>query len=210
MIAIPCLNDVPTKFMMSLIALQQYKIGGVDINVVVVEDSMTYTARTQLASMALQDQYDFILWIDSDMVFPRDMLYRMLMAGKETVTGLYFQRRGNHKPVIYKRCEVLTDHSEDDRLAITEVYEDYPTEGLFKVAACGFGAVLMHTEAIRRVARENNGCVFDPLPGLGEDLSFCDRYAKTGGEIWCDPTIKLGHVGRTIFTEEDWKKNVVR
>lgn len=209
MVAIPCLNDVPTKFMMSLMALDHYRIKGVDLNVVVVEDSMTYTARTELASQALNDKYDFILWIDSDMLFPPDMLYKMLLAKKEMVTGLYFQRRGKHKPVIYKTNEILTEKV-DDKLMRSEIYTDYPKDQLFQVAACGFGAVLMHTEAIRRVARGFDGNVFDPLLGAGEDLSFCARYAAVGGEIWCDPTIKLGHIGRTVFTEEDWKNNVVR
>lgn len=204
MIAVPCLNDVPTKFMLSLMALDHYRIKGVDLNVVVVEDSMTYTARTQLADMALRDNYDFMLWIDSDMVFPTDMLYRFLLAKKEMVTGLYFQRRGEHKPVIYRSCNAL-EVKEDDRTIHAEVYTDYPKDQLFQVAACGFGAVLMHTEAIRRVARGFDGNVFDPLLGAGEDLSFCARYAAVGGEIWCDPTIKLGHIGRTIFYEEDWK-----
>lgn len=204
MIAVPCLNDVPTKFMISLIRLEKFKIQGIETNIVVVEDSMTYTARTQLASMALEGNYDFILWIDSDMVFPEDMLYRMLLAKKEMVTGVYFQRRGDHRPVIYKICNVL-EQKEDGKTLQSEIFDDFPKDGLFQVAACGFGAVLMHTEAIRRVARTFDGNVFDPLPGIGEDLSYCWRYAQSGGEIWCNPSIKLGHIGRTIFTEEDWK-----
>jgi predicted O-methyltransferase YrrM len=38
----------------------------------------------------------------------------------------------------------------------------------------------------------------------GEDLSFCRRAKKLGYEIWADPTIPLGHVGKKSYTREDY------
>lgn len=35
---------------------------------------------------------------------------------------------------------------------------------------------------------------------LTEDLSFCERWRKLGGRIWCDPDIALRHVGLKEYT----------
>jgi hypothetical protein len=34
---------------------------------------------------------------------------------------------------------------------------------------------------------------------LPEDLSFCRRWTKMGGEIWVDTRSKLQHMGPTVF-----------
>ena len=195
LIAVPTLNKVDVKFVASWANIVfGHGIEGVECHPHFVVDSMTYTARIELARMAIDDKADYVLWIDSDMVFPAEYLRRMLDLDKDFVTGLYFQRRGNHAPVIYS--------SVDDRDRI--VYADYPKDKPFQVAACGFGLVLMRTSVIQRVSDANDGATFQPFNGIGEDLSFCYRWQRAGGEIWCDPSIKPGHIGETIITEDDW------
>lgn len=197
LIAIPMLNMVHAEFMTCLIRLILHKIDGAEIYYSVTKDSMTYTARIQLAETALQSGADYVLWIDSDMTFPADALERLLEHDKDMVTGLYFQRRGKHDPVIY------SDLNGDSRSA----YSDYPQDSLFKVAACGFGLVLMKSEVIAKVAQGNDGMTFQPFPGIGEDLSFCYRWNAVGGEIFCDSTLKLGHLGDYEYTEVDYVSN---
>ena len=41
--------------------------------------------------------------------------------------------------------------------------------------------------------------------GFGEDLSFCLRARELGAEIWCDSTIKLGHVGTAVYDEDSYR-----
>lgn len=193
MIATPCLNTLHIKYVASLISLLFHKIDGVEYRLQFVADSMTYTARINLAQMAVDIHADYILWIDSDMVFPADTLEKLLKHDVEMVTGLYFMRRGNHDPVIYSKI------SHDGG---NVVCKDYPKNELFTIAGCGFGMVLMKMSVIQEMIEKHAGFTFQPFPKLGEDLSFCLRYGK---EIWCDPTIKLGHIGEYEFTEEDWK-----
>jgi GT2 family glycosyltransferase len=195
MIAVPSLGLVHWKFVASLIGVLCHEIEGVKLDLVPLLDSMTYTARIELSDMAIKGEYDYVLWMDSEMVIPKDALKKMLDADRDMVTGLYFQRRGNHEPVIYSGVDV------NDRI----VYENYPKDKLFRVAACGFGCVLMKTEVIRQVSKASDGATFQPFTGIGEDLSFCYRWRRSGGVIWCDPTIKCGHIGESVFTEEDWE-----
>lgn len=87
---------------------------------------------------------------------------------------------------------------------MAEAYGDYPRDSLFPVAGCGFGAVMMTTELLRRL-QAAYGLPFTPLPGFGEDLSFCLRVQELGAEVWCDSSIKLGHAGMAIYTEAEYR-----
>ena len=73
----------------------------------------------------------------------------------------------------------------------------------FRVAGCGFGAVLMKTQVLRDVMIGNRGRCFIPEPMLGEDLAFCQRAAGAGHEIWCEPTARVGHIGSIPIWPED-------
>ena len=196
MIAIPTLNTVHIKFVGSLVSLLFHQIENVEFRLQFVQDSMTYTARNHLAEQAMKEECDYVLWIDSDMTFPADAMERLLTHDKDMVTALYFQRRGKHLPVIYKEN-------------YDESYANYPKDKLFQVKACGFGMVLMRTEVLRKTLEANDGCLFHPFPSMGEDLSFCHRWTQTGGEIWCDSSVKCGHVGEYEYTEADYETNGV-
>lgn len=191
LVAVPTLTKVDIRFVSSWAGIcYHHGVDDVVCSPMFVADSMTYTARIQLADAAVKGDYDYVFWMDSDMVVPRDALKKLLEADKDFVTGLYFQRRGDHAPVIYTR--------------FVQPYKDYPKDELFTVIGCGFGCVLMKTDVIRTIAKELNGLTFQPEDALGEDLSFCKRWRMCGGEIWCDPTVKCGHIGECVFTEEDW------
>ena len=200
LVAVPTLNKVDVKFVASWANIVFCNgIEGVECHPQFVVDSMTYTARINLADIAVKGGFDYVFWMDSDMIIPADALKKMLDADKDMVTGLYFQRRGDHAPVIYSGVD------ENGRI----VYEDYPRFNLFPIAACGFGCVLMKTDVIRKVAGAYNGATFQPFTGIGEDLSFCYRWRRSGGEIWCDPTIQCGHIGEYVFTEADYETSGV-
>ena len=64
---------------------------------------------------------------------------------------------------------------------------------------------MMTTDLIRRV-RDAYGLPFFPSLGFGEDLAFCMRVGWLGREIWCDSSIKCGHAGTAIYSEDSWRK----
>ena len=191
LIAMPTMGTMPIKTVKSLMGiLFRSKC---EFFLQFTENSLIYNARNDLAECAMEKECDYVLWIDSDMTFPADALERMIADDKDVVTGLYFQRRGEHRPVIYSKVDETG----------TELVNDYPQDHLFMVEGCGFGLVLMRVEVLRRIAEEYH-LMFHPIPQLGEDLSFCYRWKELGGEIWCDPAIKCGHLGEYEFTEEDY------
>jgi hypothetical protein len=71
---------------------------------------------------------------------------------------------------------------------------------LIQLRRAAFGAVLMRPsvaaavqETVARTKADWAGHATIPAFDLiesrvGEDYSFCDRYLKVGGQIWCDPS----------------------
>ena len=197
LIAIPCMDSVPAQFANSLSLLTSYGIEGVEISVQFNLGSLIYSSRNQLAGVAVSDDADLILWLDSDMVFNPDTLIRLLKDiddGADFVTGMYYRRTAPFTPTLFKSLEIDENHN-----AEFENYEDIP-EAPFEVAGCGFGCVLMKTDLIRQVYKKF-GRLFSPIGEVGEDLSFCWRARQCGYTLMCDPSIDLGHVAHTMVTK---------
>ena len=194
LIAIPAMDSVPTQFAWSLATLQKEQNTIVAFQI----SSLVYTARNELARGAIKMGADFVLWLDSDMVFEPDTLKRLLKDYEEKkgdiITGVYYRRVPPFTPVLYDEFNVADE-------AVTWKETRDVKDDFFEVEGCGFGCVLMPTETLFDVY-EKYGQPFDPISGSGEDLSFCWRARQLGYKIVCYPSIQPGHVGHQIITKE--------
>lgn len=203
MIAVPCMDQVQTDFFRSCVGLE---LDG-EVQWTTCQSSLVYDARNKLADIAIDGNFDRVLWIDSDMVFDRYLFRRLsehLDMGKEIVSGLAFGRKMPIHPCIYKRCEA--ELRDDGIYPVLESFNDYEHDTLFEVAACGFGCVMTTVDLLRRI-KTRFPLLFFPENGFGEDLAFCLRAKAVGATIWCDASIKLGHAGIAIFNEEVFRNS---
>ena len=195
-IAVPCMDMVAAQFAHCLSVIQ--KVGETTIGLQI--GSLVYNSRKELAQKALMSEADYILWLDSDMVFAPDLLPRLMahMADPDVtiITGVYYRRNPPYTPVLYGQLDI-----DDEKCTWTEAEGDMPDEP-FEVAGCGFGGILMRTGVIVDVAGTFNGALFEPINGNGEDLSFCWRARQCGHKILCDPGIQLGHVGHSVIDKK--------
>ncbi len=191
LIAIPCYENMRAEFVESLIELEkQLREDGVPYEVKIISGTLVHCARDALARHAVNNHFDQVLWIDSDMVFGKNVYSDLAMSGKDMVCGLFISR---HHP--YVSC-VFSNLDPVER--ITEIPEE-----LFRVKACGFGLVLMKTAVLESVMNNNGGRCFLPDRKLGEDCAFCKRAEGCGYEIWCEPSARVGHVGSMVMWPED-------
>lgn len=201
LICIPTLDYMHSEFVKSLTKLtMRLKDERKDFNVEIISGTLVYTAREKLAKKAVNEGYTHTLWLDSDMVFGDDLLDDLMFSGQDFVSGIYHTRRPPHGSCIFK----------DIRLDYIQRYDDcdYPNN-TFQIAGCGFGCVLISTEIFKAVY-ERFGDAFLPEHGLGEDIAFCRRASACGFKLWCEPGVRLGHIGHlTIYPEdrERWIKN---
>ena len=198
MIAVPCMDTVQTLFAASL--LQLHKPEGTEVSM--ASCSLVYDARHDLAMRALNLGFDRVLWIDSDMRFDPDLMDRLsadLDKGADFMTAVYFTRKSPVKPCVYETVD-LKNRTNGEIYPAAENFKKLPA-GIFEIAGCGFGAVMMTTDLIRSCGK----LPFFPEDGFGEDLTFCRKARAAGNKLYCDSNIKADHIGTTIINEKQWR-----
>ena len=181
MIAVPTTDYVHADFMKSLVDLQARLIkDGVDVTVRIMSGTLVYIARNRIALEAIENGYTHVLWLDSDMVFGDGILDDLMFCGKDFVCGAFVSRRPQYRPCVYETLKPL------------EKVKRIGTEP-FRVEGCGFACVLTAVGVLKDV-QEKYGTTFRPTEDFGEDLAFCERAIDAGHEIWCEPTVRPGHI----------------
>lgn len=197
LIAVPCTDQVPAPFCQSLAQLQ--KVG--ECALMMKTGALIYTSRDAMATEAIKNEFDYVMWFDSDMVFPADTLVRLMNTLKEKdldiISGLYFRRIPPYSPVLFDKLEIEGEACEWSE------FTKLPEE-LFEIGACGFGCVLMKTDVFFDV-QAKFGQMFAPIGRNGEDVAFCWRARQCGYKIYCDPTLVCGHVGYSVVDDKFFK-----
>ena len=197
LICIPTLDYVHADFMKCLTKLvMKLKSDGIRFDVDILSGTLVYSARDKLAKRAVNDGFTHTLWLDSDMIFNEDLLEDLMFSGKQFVSGIYHTRRPPHGSCIFKdiNLDSITKYQGDD----------YPSN-TFEIAGCGFGCVLIDTQIFKDVYAQF-GEAFLPLPSLGEDIAFCKRVSAAGYKMYCEPGVRLGHIGHIAIYPEDHKR----
>ena len=195
LIAVPTLENVPVDFMESLMNLACHlKDEGIDFKLKIEAGTLVYFARENLARYAIANRFTHVLWLDSDMVFSEEIVEDLQFSGQDFVTGIAHSRRPPFSSCLF--TEIFP--------GVEKFKGEYP-RNTFKVAACGMACVLMRVEVLDKV-REKFGTMFQPMMDpitYGEDVAFCWRAQQCGFDIWAEPTVRVGHVGRRIIWPED-------
>lgn len=132
--------------------------------------------------------FDYLFAVDHDITFAPDTLKKMLAHDVDVVSGVYRQRVPEQKIEIYDLNQV--------RMKMEDL--DKP---LVQIGGCGFGCVLVKKVVLTQIGYPQ----FEYHPALdhnntiSEDNDFCRKVTNAGYFIWCDPTIKCGHIGTSKF-----------
>ncbi len=175
------------KFVQSLMSLVYPSNADVDINV--IEGYQLPFARNRIVQNALQKEVDYLLFIDADMVFPPDLLLRLLKHDVPFVNALAFRRIKPHYPCIF-------NWDEKNKCYVTVPYFG----GLLEVDATGMPAVLIKIEIFKKM-KQPLYYYEDHL--FSSDLTFCRNAKKLGYKILIDTDLKIGHLGEEVVITED-------
>jgi len=202
-IAIPCMEHMHVGFVESLVYLEKE-----NVSVAFKPNSLIYDSRNLLSLMALENKFDRVLWLDSDMMFTPKTL-KILNKDMDDlqcdmVSGLYFKRVGKSPPVIYDELEMPGKDENGFPIRHIHEYVDYPKNSIFPVKGCGFGCVLTSAKLFQE-GWDKFGPAFSPFPWAGEDIAFCHRVNMLGHTIYCDSNVTCGHIGTYVYTEETFE-----
>lgn len=201
MIGIPSNRDLKKEFVAQLLRLGQ-KVG--INNLCMIQNAMINQCRDAIVTTAVQKGFEYIMWLDDDMIVPPDVIERLMSHDKDICSGIYFGRR-NFRPLLFDINEEIEN---GETFYSIKNHTEYPDNGLLKVDGIGFGCVLTKVSALTKIWQcpdEGIGkTCFDFIGGVGEDLSFGIRCKKLGIETWVDTSIKCGHLSEFTVTEAHW------
>ena len=193
------MDNVPAGFAEAFLGMEKD-----DTQFTFVKNTLIYNARNMIARNAVQYGFERVLWLDSDIIVNPDTFAKLsadMDAGIDFVSGIYFMRKLPTKPVVYS--DVWWRLNKDNVETGSKNIDTIP-DSLFEIAGCGFGCVMTSADLLKRML-ETHGAPFSPLMGMSEDLSFCWRVQQAGIKMYCDPAVKVGHIGQYVYTEGDWR-----
>lgn len=203
--ALPCHDMVHASFMWSMANLTGYSVANLpptgEFGVTVVKGTYVHCARQQLLEMAIKRGVTHVLWIDTDMKFPRESLMRLLERDVPVVGINYCHRGLPYEFVAIKK--VGLGAGEVSQKLITGP----KSTGIEEVEALGFGMVLMRTDILSCLPSldEKPWFGFDFIGGrkqIGEDVRFCKFLTDAGHKIFVDHDLSkdCAHIGEAEYT----------
>lgn len=163
--------------------------------------------RNRLATWALDEGYNELMWIDSDIAFPVDAVDHLRDLELPIVSGAYPKKGQSAFSFHYNGPEVMLGQQggllEVDYLAggflhtRREIYEAVLER--FKLPLCNR---LFH-DAIYPFFLPQIIPFRDEHWYLPEDYAFCHRVKECGYKLMLDTRIRLYHVGAYGYTWED-------
>jgi GT2 family glycosyltransferase len=144
--------------------------------------------------------YDYVMWIDSDIVFTPEHFFKLLEHDKDIVSGLYMMNDNTH----YATVEDWDDNHfiEKGHFQFLDREMVQAKEGkLFKADYTGFGWMLTKKGVFESLEYP----WFQPMwteynidgklirDFTMEDVAFCQMIKQKGFDVWIDPNIIVGH-----------------
>lgn len=199
-------DHVRAEFMESMLALREFGRTPVDGILTAKSGPNISRARNMLVERFMREQSAPWLWmVDTDMVFAPDLLDRLMAAAHPQnhpiVGGLCFAQGqdGEAQATMYELTE------RDGRPSMVR-YTLWPEDQLFEVAVTGAACLLMHRDALDRIAKYKPHPAapwFQEVPFygelMGEDMTFCMRARAAGLQIFVHTGIQMGHMKSTML-----------
>lgn len=192
-------------------------------------DALITRARAEMAASFLAEtDATHMLFVDADIGFSPDQVFRLLDFGADVAAAAYPTKQFDW-PALARL--IAEGHPAPHAASFNYVLgvEDTGTvevrNGFAKVRYAGTGFLMVRRAALLRMCEAYPAlryrrvqavgdplidspyrvalfdCMIDPVSGayLSEDFAFCRRWTDLGGEIWLDVRSRLTHQGSYAF-----------
>jgi len=192
-ILVPTRDTVHSQF--SYCLAQLYKTTSeLGIETFLFYDSSTIllNQRERLLEQAKKVNSDYVLWIDSDMMFPSTTAVRLLEHNKDIVACNYTKRTKPLKRVAYTN---LNDWNSWLPMV--------PQDELVKVEGVGMGCMLMKLDIFEKIQKPYFEFRYkeDTQDYFGEDFILLGKLREQGYDVYIDTVLSMDikHLGIYAF-----------
>jgi len=203
-IGIPSGGSVHTRFMMSLLKLQQWESQNPNDRYELVDvfgraGLYIQENRNNLVKDAQERKADWLLQLDPDHSFDPNFLQIIMRdakkGGKEAIFGLYSNIGTIRHNGSFDVIDCIYRETEDGKYQNISIKDNAQ---IVEVDAAGTGLFLSHLSIYDRIPYPwfwvmlfQNDDGTEQM--MNEDLSFC-RFARSNGiRLWCDPLAEAHH-----------------
>ena len=218
LIATPVAKTVEERYCHSLFGLCKYETArGNDVDIQLQRGPWIHKNRNDFVRGFLRGDWEYLLQLDMDIVFPCDLIERLLTHGKDIVFGMY----GVLKPDGVKSSLYSLSLRGNGEYTSTGWFGD----GLIEIDAGGTGVCLARRKVFEAFPDGNFPWFdFDPAGDgfLSEDITFSRRAKAHGFTLYGDCNTEIGHIKDTFILnklvgghdgdtkEEDGRRNTSR
>jgi len=192
-VGMPVYNSVPAVCMGKFVGFFLRAAKAHNAIVDIVDSVGVDLARNFIVEHFLKSDASHLLFIDSDMLLPADLLERLLAHNKDVVSALYF---GRTQPEPMFRVKKGGKYS---------ALLNFPKNTLFKADSVGLGACLIKRTVIEKVSEslgQEEPMFKFTYSGkaeiVGEDTGFCEKAIEAGFKIFVDTGLEVKHFGGLI------------
>ena len=207
-IAMPCYDMVKIQTMISMVKfIAQLPKAGIKMEVNTMKSPYIAYARNILTARFIQSDYDYLLFIDSDVEFEPECPLRMLVAQRDIVCTPY--RIKTNDPSITKYTTTVED---------TQNVTILPG-GFIEILQGPAGMMMIHRRVFEKLIKERPDleiktdkhrdlfpkdlkifsfwdCTFKDGIWTGDDIAFCNLARSVGFKLHANIESPLTHHGR--------------
>lgn len=146
-------------------------------------------ARDKAVEISIQLGAKHLLFLDSDVHPPRDVIQRLLSRNLPIVSALYARRQNPPWNQMLRKSP--------DGFKFQPIQEgSYQPGSLVEADAVGFGCVLIETKVFKAMERPwFRWTEYYALGGISEDFNFCTKAKQAGFKIIVDTNVICKHSG---------------
>lgn len=148
------------------------------------------TARNNIAKIAVDGDYDYVLMVDSDVMVPKDTLKNLSDPWTNIVLGCCPRKNSSEGRIeIYRPGTFsFTDYY---------TYDSLPDNNRIAIKGGGFACAMINVSVFKLLPFPWFRYVtYEDGSSLSEDLFFCLRAAESGFVIEADTRVRCGHMTR--------------
>lgn len=157
------------------------------------QGTLIQNQRADLCLEAMREDCTHVLFIDSDMTFPQDMVGRLLSHDKDIIATNCARRRLPTGPTARGLNGEL-------------IYSMPDSTGLEEVESIGMGVMLISRKVFEKLSEPwfETPWRTDKRGYIGEDVFFCRKATAAGFKIYIDHDVskEIGHIGTFEFKHD--------
>ena len=158
-------------------------------------DALIQRARNDLFRLAVEGEYDDMIFVDSDIEFDPQWIMELINREEDVVGGTYRKKTDEQEMYVVKTLN--TEKSENGLIKV----EGLGT-GFVKISKKAFLALWEDSQPYQNEGREGRMvCNVEVIDGdlVSEDIVLFRKLKKLGFDVWLDPRMTCNHTGAKKF-----------